>query len=215
MFLDNDLCIKRFTEQAKKVIRLIPTDVGRSIGDLVSTIRYDRLVEDAEKVLRTLVFKEVEVRGEGDTTYLMRVLPYRTTDNVIDGLVLTFVDVTKLKTLQDEQERLLEALHQSPLSVFGQGRELVITWASGPVFGRPPAELVGRADRDLFGPEDAGLLEGIKRQALETGVPASRRVALDVNGARRSYDLHVVPRRGPAGQVVGVTCLAVDATGGV
>src|SRR5690606_31920864 len=106
IFLDNDLHIQRYTEQARKVIRLIPSDVGRAIGDLVARLRYEHLVADAEEVLHTLVFKEVEVRGEDRTWYLMRILPYRTTENVIDGLVITFVDITRIKGLQ-ESERLL------------------------------------------------------------------------------------------------------------
>ncbi|MBN1341902.1 MAG: PAS domain-containing protein [Phycisphaerae bacterium] len=97
IFLDNDLNIKRFTDQAREVVRLIPSDVGRSIGDLASNLDYDALIEDAEKVLRTLAMTEVEVRTSKGRWYLMRIMPYRTVDNVIDGLVLTFVDITGLK----------------------------------------------------------------------------------------------------------------------
>ena len=94
------------------------------IGDLVSTLHYDRLVEDAREVLRTLAFRETEVQGEGDAWYLMRILPYRTTDNVIDGLVLTFVDITVVRALQQGQRRLLDALKNSPTRVFGLDRDL-------------------------------------------------------------------------------------------
>jgi two-component system CheB/CheR fusion protein len=105
VFLDIDLRIKRYTEQAKRVIRLIPTDVGRSIGDLASTLRYDRLIDDAQEVLRTLVVRETEVYAHDGAVYLMRILPYRTTDNVIDGLVLTFIDLTGYKAMQVRDQR--------------------------------------------------------------------------------------------------------------
>jgi two-component system CheB/CheR fusion protein len=111
VFLDDRLHIKRYTEQAKRVIRLIPSDVGRPIGDLVSRLRYGRLVEDAEEVLRTLVRKEAELQAEEGGWYLMRILPYRTTDNMIDGLVITFVDITKIKELQQSEARLERLLH--------------------------------------------------------------------------------------------------------
>ena len=106
IFLDNDLNIKRHTEQAKRIIRLIPSDVGRPIGDIVSNLDYSTLVEDAREVLRTLAFKEAEVRSEDGSWYLMRIMPYRTTDNVIDGLVITFVNVTKVKRLEAKLTRI-------------------------------------------------------------------------------------------------------------
>src|SRR5262245_1470998 len=110
IFLDNNLNIKRYTEQAKKVVRLIPSDVGRPIGDLVSRLQYKGLGDDASEVLRSLVFKEAEVQSEEGAWYLMRILPYRTTENVIDGLVVTFVDTTTIKSLQREAGRMVGAL---------------------------------------------------------------------------------------------------------
>jgi two-component system, chemotaxis family, CheB/CheR fusion protein len=61
LFLDRDLKIKRFTDQAREVIRLIPSDIGRAVGDLVSHLRYDKLTEDAQRVLDTLIPGELEV----------------------------------------------------------------------------------------------------------------------------------------------------------
>jgi two-component system CheB/CheR fusion protein len=97
LFLDNDLNIKRFTVQAKKIINLIPADAGRPVRDIMSQLEYNNLITDAAEVLQTLVFKEMEVRAYDWSWYLMRIMPYRTADNVIDGLVITFVDITRLK----------------------------------------------------------------------------------------------------------------------
>ena len=97
LFLDNELRIKRFTVQAKKIINLINTDAGRPIADIVTQLEYKNLVADANDVLQTLVFKEIEVRAQNWSWYQMRIMPYRTADNVIDGLVITFVDITRLK----------------------------------------------------------------------------------------------------------------------
>ena len=107
LFLDDKLCIKRFTPQTKHVFKVIPTDVGRPIGDIVSILQYDQLETDAKEVLRTLVFKEVEVATQAGVWYAIRMLPYRTSDNVIDGLVLTFIDITEQK--QTEQARRMDA----------------------------------------------------------------------------------------------------------
>jgi two-component system CheB/CheR fusion protein len=97
VFLDRELRIKRFTEQARRVVRLIATDVGRPIGDLVSKIRYETLTRDAEQVLRTLLPHELEVQSLDGRWLLVRMLPYRTGHNMIDGVVITFVDIDRVK----------------------------------------------------------------------------------------------------------------------
>ena len=109
IFLDSQLRIRRFTEQAKAVINLIPSDIGRPIADLVSNLNYDGLGADATTVLRTLNFKEREVQTKQGGWRLVRILPYRTMENVIDGLVLTFVDINRLKHAEAaaQQARLL------------------------------------------------------------------------------------------------------------
>jgi two-component system CheB/CheR fusion protein len=123
IFLDARLCIKRFTAQARRVVRLIPSDTGRPIGDLMSSLRYDGLVDDALEVLSTLVSKEREVQGTDGAWYQLRILPYRTTDNVIEGLVLTFVDITKLKQAQVSQ-RILQVMRE-PLVVLDPDLRIV------------------------------------------------------------------------------------------
>ncbi|HEX6813614.1 MAG TPA: chemotaxis protein CheB [Planctomycetota bacterium] len=212
VFLDEDLRIKRYTEPAKKVVPLIPTDVGRPIADLASTLHYDRLVEDAHEVLHTLVFKETEVTAGTDSTYLMRILPYRTTENVIEGLVLTFVDITRLKVLQHEQHRLLQALANSQASVFGQDREIRYIWASNHVFGRPPGELIGKNDAAVLRTADAELVTAMKRRVLASGVAERRQLQLEIDGVRRSFDLYVEPKRDAGGAIDGLSGVAVDIT---
>ncbi len=108
IFLDNQLRIKRFTERARRVIHLIPTDLGRPLGDLTSTLKYDDLVSDAENVLKTLAFQERPVQTNDDHWLLMRILPYRTSDDRIDGLVMTFVDIDELKRTQFQLQQALE-----------------------------------------------------------------------------------------------------------
>lgn len=99
LFLDSNLKIKRFTPYATKIISLIQGDIGRPITDIVTDLQYDGLARDANEVLMTLVFKEIQVQTKAGSWYLMRIVPYRTTDNIIDGVVITFSDVTDLKKM--------------------------------------------------------------------------------------------------------------------
>ena len=101
LFLDNDLKIKRFTSHATKIISLIQGDVGRPIADIVSNLRYERLVDDAREVIQTLVSKQLQVQAKDDAWYTMRIVPYRTAENFIDGVVITFSDITTLKKLEE------------------------------------------------------------------------------------------------------------------
>lgn len=119
IFLDNELRIKRFTAEAKRVSNLIAIDVGRPLSDIVSKLTYDRLLGDAQDVLQTLVIKEREVQGTDGSWFLMRILPYRTAKNAIDGLVLTFLDITKMK----EAERAIEAVRGVAASIVETVRE--------------------------------------------------------------------------------------------
>ncbi len=95
IFLNDALNIKRFTREAIRVYRLVASDVGRPLGDIKSNIVGDDLLTDAQAVLDSLVPREREMRTVSGDWYLTRIQPYRTLDNVIDGVVLTFTDISK------------------------------------------------------------------------------------------------------------------------
>jgi len=193
---------------------LIPSDVGRPVGDLVSKLQYNALVEDAQEVLRTLVFKEAEVMSQDGAWYLMRILPYRTTENVIDGLVVTFVDISKVRVLQDEAARVLAVLKRSPAGIFAQDRELRYQWMAGSLLGRATPDVLGRRDVDLLNPEDARKLGGFKQAVLTHGQSMRGRLRLTVDGKRRLYAVHLAPTTQASGEIVGLSGLLVDAEDG-
>jgi two-component system CheB/CheR fusion protein len=97
LFLDSQLQIKRFTPEVTRIINLIPTDVGRPLSHFKTALRDENLVQDAQEVLDTLLPKEREIGSTEGQWYLKRVNPYRTTGNVIDGVVITFTDITQRK----------------------------------------------------------------------------------------------------------------------
>jgi two-component system CheB/CheR fusion protein len=100
LFLDNDLHVRRFTTQAAKIIKLIPGDVGRPITDLASDLLYPEMEADAREVLQKLGFVEKPVSARDGRWFTVRIMPYRTLDDHIDGVVITFADITGAKTLE-------------------------------------------------------------------------------------------------------------------
>ncbi|WP_176477815.1 CheR family methyltransferase, partial [Mesorhizobium sp. WSM3866] len=103
VFVDRDLCIKSFTPAARDLFRLVESDVGRPLAHVRPRFPADGLQADMEQVLNRLVTIERQVEGtETDRRYVMRVLPYRTVDNVIAGVVVTFVDVTRVSLAEEK-----------------------------------------------------------------------------------------------------------------
>ncbi|HET7318071.1 MAG TPA: CheR family methyltransferase, partial [Nitrospirota bacterium] len=111
LFLTSDLRIRRFTPSAVDVINIIQTDAGRPIGDLSLKVAYPELVDDAGAVLRTLFQKERSVQQQDGRWFLSRIAPYRTLDGRIDGLVLTFVDITDQKRAEQLEANIVTYLH--------------------------------------------------------------------------------------------------------
>jgi two-component system, chemotaxis family, CheB/CheR fusion protein len=106
VFVDQDLHILRFTPTAPELINLIRSDVGRPVGHVVSNlVGYDRLLADVQAVLDTLVPQEVEVQTRAGAWYTLRIQPYRTLDNVIEGAVITFVEITERKRAEEALQK--------------------------------------------------------------------------------------------------------------
>ena len=111
VFVDRQLRVMRFTPAASTVINLIPSDVGRPVAHIVSNLAgYDRLVADTQEVLDTLVPKEIEVATNGGKFYTLRIQPYRTLENVIEGAVISFVDITAMVQTREELRKANDLL---------------------------------------------------------------------------------------------------------
>ncbi|WP_204338648.1 PAS domain-containing protein, partial [Rhizobium ruizarguesonis] len=105
VFLDRDLRITRFTPSAVTLFNLIATDVGRPLSHLRTQLQYPELADDARRVLERLALVEREVGASDGNWYLVRMLPYRTLDDRIAGVVLTFVDISERKQGQEALRR--------------------------------------------------------------------------------------------------------------
>jgi two-component system CheB/CheR fusion protein len=160
VFVDHQLRILRFTPAAARIINLILSDVGRPVGHILSNlVGYDRLVADIQAVLDNLIPKETEVRTAEGKWYLMRILPYRTLDNVIEGAVITFVDITEMKRIEDTLReantlrRLAVVVKDASDAITVQDMEgRILTWnpAAERTYGWSEAEALSMNIRDLI-----------------------------------------------------------------
>jgi len=106
IFLDNRLHVRRFTSHVGHLFKLIPSDVGRPLSDIATELDYAELKQDAKEVLETLVFIEKEITADNERWFKVRIMPYRTLENVIDGVVITFIDISEAKKLEKELRAL-------------------------------------------------------------------------------------------------------------
>ena len=183
VFVDHQLRILRFTPAASSIINLIRSDVGRPVSHLVANlVGYSSLVADVKDVLDTLVAKEVEVRTAEGKSYAMRIQPYRTLDNVIEGAVISFVDVTEIaraqQTLRQANNDLLRLAvvvrdaHDAITVQDLDGR--ILAWNTGAVrmYGWSEAEALQMNVRDR-------IPEGLRAGALARLEQVSRAEVLD------------------------------------
>lgn len=177
VFVDHQLRILRFTPAATGIINLILSDLGRPVGHIVSNlVSYDRLVADAQTVLSTLIPKEVEVQTNESKWYTMRIHPYLTLDNIIEGIVISFVDITELKTTREALRkthtlsRLAIVVHDTQDAMTVQdldGRILAWNPAAERIYGWSEAEALTMNIREL-------IPEGLREESLATIEKLSR-----------------------------------------
>jgi two-component system CheB/CheR fusion protein len=203
IFLDSALQIKRYTPAATRIFNLIGTDVGRPLGHLTSNLRVERLTENAQKVLDTLIPFREEVQAQDGRWYSMRLHPYRTTRDAIAGVVLSFIDINEYVVAQTAiMDRLrgaadsvarLASLSGQPMLLLEPSLRITMTNAAfRGLAGIDGPELEGSRIFDAQGgawnsPDLHSLLEAEPpRQSIVTG----RRVPVDLPG-RGHLDLTV------------------------
>ena len=223
VFVDHGLRILRFTPAVTRIINLIQSDIGRPVGHILSNLSgYDNLLPDIQAVLDTLVGKEVEVQTENGTWFTMRILPYRTLDNVIEGAVITFVDITEAKkateALRESQQRL--CLAQEAANAGTWEWNLLTnenTWSEElwPLYGLEPNSLEPSLETWLQSvhPDDRAKVEQMVKEASskETELNAEWRV-LDRDGKDRWLMSRGKPFRDVNGQVTHYAGIVIDIT---
>ena len=193
IFVDRGMRIKRFTPQAVNIFNLIASDINRSLLDITHKLDYELMANNVAEVFKTLHMVERQVTSTEGKQYLARIRPYRTTEDRIDGAVLTFVDVTALSRAEESvragEERLRIAAETTKdyaiLTIDEEG--VITTWNLGAkrIFGYAEKEIVGQPFSTLFTPEDcaAGASEEELRGALADGRRMDERWHLRKDGS--------------------------------
>ena len=157
IFLDRELRIRKFTQATSEVLRVIDTDVGRPVLDVAARFPSAGLEADVHEVLRTLTPRVRRIRLEdGSSTYVMRIMPYRQRDNIIEGVVITFTDVTQLDQALEQRSRLAAIVESSQDAIVGTTLDGVVsTWnaAAHRMLGYSEAEAIGAHVTIIVPPE--------------------------------------------------------------
>lgn len=194
VFVDREMRIKRYTPAATELFNVIPSDVGRPLHDITHRLDYPQLADDTIAVFDSLQLIEREIRGINGRFFLTRLSPYRTTDDRIEGAVLTIVDISALRRaeqlVRSSEERLhLAAQSTNDFAIIVQDMDgSVVTWNKGAerIFGYGEQEMVGQTLDRLYLPEEREANESAseRRRALNDGRAEDERWYVHKSGAR-------------------------------
>jgi two-component system, chemotaxis family, CheB/CheR fusion protein len=201
VFLDGQLRIRRFTTAATRLFTLIPSDVGRPIADITQTFTDPALLTDAATVLKTLAPRQAEVAAREGRWYMRQVLPYRTQDNRIEGVVITFSDVAA-EALQGARSKLEEALNKltanearlrttldtaadAIITIDESGRVLSFNRTAEKMFGYDATEVMGKNLSMLMPPPYSREHDSYLSRYRETGVARLIGIGREVEGLRK------------------------------
>ena len=220
IFVDSSLRIKRFTPRAADLFSIIASDIGRSLLYLTHKLDYDALAEDVNATFDTLRLVEREVRSSEGRCYIVRLLPYRTNEDRIEGAVMTFFDIT-LRRQAEEQAQAIEARMRmvaessddfALITMDEEGR--TTSWNKGAeaLFGYGEREMLGQTLDLLFVPEDraAGVPVDELRRARADGRAEDERWHLRKDGTRFFCSGVTTPLRN--GDMHGYAKIARDVT---
>ncbi len=162
LFLDRTLQIRQYTAMATKIFKLIPGDIGRLFTDQVTDLDYLDMYKDAKEVMRSLVFTDKVIPTRDGRWYKIRIMPYRTLEDKIDGLVLTFIDITERKLaeeiLMESQSVFRSLIHAVPGVILGlssDGSIIEFNPRAEKLFGYKRINVLGKNYFDIFIPESS------------------------------------------------------------
>ena len=219
IFLDLDLKIKLYTARAQELFNITVADIGRPLEHFTHKLDYQAWTEDAQAVLRTLQNTDREVHSSDGRWYLARLVPYRTLENKIDGVVLNFVDISEHR--HADELRRQAAVMSEQAQMLGMANvficdldDRIIQWntACEQLFGYSMEEAVGRLSHELLATQFAQPLAGIKTQLMATGSWDGELVQVTCTGERLVVATRWVLHRKDSGEPSAILKIFHDVT---
>jgi two-component system, chemotaxis family, CheB/CheR fusion protein len=215
IFLDINLRIQRFTPKATDMVKLIPTDVGRPLTDIVTNFIEPAPFEGLSSVLETLIPSDKEAQVKNGSWYSFRTRPYRTVDNVIEGIVITFVDITDIKKVQEEllmsNDRFNATLRISPLGIIiaNTDHNLRYTWISNIHADFKDSDVIGKTDIEVLDNDSSQKLFALKKQVFKSGVGTEKLIKFIMSTGDITYRVSAEPLRNSNEEIIGVTTASI------
>lgn len=213
IFLDRELRITRFTPAAVSLFNLIPGDLGRPLTDMATQLDYPQLGEDARNVLQRLVPIEREVGQSSGSWYLARLMPYRTVDDRIAGVVFTFIDITERKQAEEVRMWLSAVVSATTDAIISFALDgTILSWNAGAqrLFGYPPEEAIGQPMEILTSGNGEAQKHLVDEIAEGRGVENLEVVRRRKDGSQVHVALTLSPIKDANGQVMAATAMARD-----
>jgi two-component system, chemotaxis family, CheB/CheR fusion protein len=200
LFLDKNLMIRRFTPQISEYFNILEVDIDRPFGHLRPKIDYESILDDIGQVLDSLTPLERQLPNRDGRWIMARIMPYRSVNDRIDGVVLTFVDVTPIRTAEQrlsEQTAELESLYQATPDIYFRvgldNRILNCRSSDEPEIIPDATATTGKHFSDIFPGETAQVIENVVREARDADVHRSTALYLGVGDKARHLEVRVIP----------------------
>jgi two-component system CheB/CheR fusion protein len=215
LFLDAQLRVRSFTPAVTEIYHLRDSDRGRPLTEIAARIEYPDLKGDVTQVLRTLAVVERSLKDDGkNMTFLLRMRPYRTVDNVIDGVVLTFMDISERQKHEVERGRLAAIVDSSRDIIIGHALDGTITsWNASArrILGYPPGRMLGKSLSQLVAGNDDVQTRDLLQACTQQRASAEMEMHwLRLDGSQVPVEVTCSPVRDSAGNVIAGSLIARD-----
>lgn len=219
IFLDSEMCVRKFTPQISRTFNLLPQDVGRRIDAFTHHIDIPGLVDEIKHVLQTGEPFEQQVRGHQAEWYFLRIFPYRSSTGNVEGTVVTLIDISALKRAQsayrEVDRRLTGILDNSTAFIYVKdldGRYTLCNRVSEQILNASPEQVCGRTDYDFLPTELADIIQSHDLQVAANGSVAEFEETFPCDGVDRTFLAIKFPLRDESSEIYGVGAVCTDIT---
>ena len=214
MFLDRNLCIRRFTPRIGTIFNLLPQDIGRPITGFTNQLD-EPLMTSLQQVLDSGKPIEKEIHDRDGNCYFLRILSYRISPSALDGVLLSLIDISPLKTAETRFEHLSAIVECSADAIVGKNLDgTIVSWNRGAeaMYGYTAEQVIGRSARMLYPSESADQFEVVLKSIREAKSSTSEHRRQRGDGTIIDVHHTVSPIRDSAGRLIGASGIARDIT---